>query len=83
MPDRQDRWSELEQCDKLFDLLIGGGPAGADTHYGVRTVGLLHEAQTNMPLQTFRCLIVKRDENLIGRRVEGQYIARSRGVRRQ
>ena len=65
----------LQQCDQLLNLLVGGGPAGADAHHRVRVVGFFHEAEALIALQTPGCRVVERDEDLIGRRVEGERIA--------
>ena len=43
----------LQQCDQLLNLLVGGGPAGADAHHRVRVVGLFHEAEAYVALQSF------------------------------
>ncbi len=40
----------LQQCDQLLNLLVGGGPAGADAHHRVRVVGLFHEAEAYVAL---------------------------------
>ena len=64
----------LQQCDQLLNLLVGGGPAGADAHHRVRVVGLFHEAEAHAALQTFGRLVIKRDEDLVGRRVESERI---------
>lgn len=65
----------LQQCDQLLNLLVGGGPTGADTHHRVRAVGLFHEAEAHAALQTFGSFVVERDEDLVGRRVESERIA--------
>ena len=41
----------------------------------MRVVRLFREAETDVALQTFGGLVVERDEDLIGRRIESQRVA--------